>query len=224
MSASDNSDLSKSEDFINMNADHKIALVVGINNSKASAHLETLKYAEEDAYEVYRVLRQNTCGFDSIDPILMGEKAVTSNVRSAIIKLVTKRTKQDFLLFYFIGHAQPVKTKDGQNDVYFVTYDFNPDEVKVDPTAHLSLGWLREILYQSEEAGKILIILDCCYAGNMIEVKPDSAHIHIDANVDIHKIVEQCLGGSPFNYHMGRLRVILTATGYNGTLLRREEV
>jgi len=33
--------------------------------------------------------------------------------------------------------------------------------------------------------------------------------------VNVREIVEQCLGDSPINYQMGRLRVILTATGYN---------
>jgi len=212
---SDNPGFSTPGDTTRTSGDHKIALVVGINNSKASSHLETLRYAEEDAYEVYRILRQNACGFNYIDPVLTGEKAVTGNVRSAIIRLVAERTEQDFLLFYFIGHAQPVKMKDGQSDIYLVTYDFNPGEVKVDPSAHLSLSWLRKILYQSNGAGKILIILDCCYAGNMIEIRPDEARIHVDINVDVRKIVEQCLGGSPVNYHLGRLRVILTATGYN---------
>ncbi|MGH2510000.1 MAG: caspase family protein, partial [Ktedonobacteraceae bacterium] len=217
MPTSDDSDNTSLENSTMASSDRRIALVVGINNSKASSQLETLRHAEEDAYEVYRALRQDMCGFDTIDPVLTGDKAETGNVRSAILRLIAKKAEQDFLLFYFIGHAQPVKTKDDQSDIYLVTYDFNPDEAIEDPPAHLSLSWLRKMLYQSKEgAGQILIVLDCCYAGNMIEAsRPDSAHIRIDVSVNVREIVEQCLGVSPTHYQMGLLRVVLTATGYN---------
>jgi len=168
MSNPDNPGFSISGETTKTGSDHKIALVVGINNSRAWRRLETLRYAEEDAYEVYRVLRQDACGFNFIDPVLTGDKAGTGNVRSAMIRLIAERTEQDFLLFYFIGHAQPMRAKDGQSDIYLVTYDFNPEEVKVDPSAHLSLSWLRKVLFQSEGAEKTLIVLDCCYAGNII--------------------------------------------------------
>ena len=220
MSISDNSSLTSLEGSPIVSGDRRIALAVGINNSEVSSRLETLKYAEKDAYEIYGVLRSDACNFDSI--ILTGEKAETGEVRSAILRLISKRAENDFLLFYFIGHAQPVRAKDGQSDIYLVTYNFDPDEVIEDPPAHLSLSWLRKILYQSKGAGKILIVLDCCYAGNIIEAKPDSANVHINVNVNIREIVEQCLGVSPVNYQMGQLRVILTATGYNQSAQERK--
>src|SRR5207248_9530750 len=121
-----------------------------------------------------------------------------------------EKTDQDCLLFYFIGHAQPSRTKGGRSYIYFVTSDFDPHLVKVDASAHLSINWLREILYESSGAGRVQVILDCCYAGNMIEARPDPAHIHID--VDVRKIVEECLGGPGIEYQNGQLRGILTAT------------
>ncbi len=210
MFASDNAEYPLAETTQDV---HKFALIIGVNNSIASSQFASLKYAEDDAIEVYRTLRQDNCGFFFLDPVLTGSKAGTAEVRSAIIRLVDEKTDRDFLLFYFIGHAQPMKTKQGFSDIYFVTHNFNPKEVKKDHNAHLSMRWLRDILYQPEGAGGVLIILDCCYAGNMIEVRPDPGLIQID--VDVRKIVEECLDGPVIKYQNGRLRVILTATGYN---------
>jgi len=81
-----------------------------------------------------------------------------------VVDLVMGRTDQDLLLFYFSGHAQQMN-----DDIYFVTGDFDKGKVKVDPGGYISMRWLHRVLYQSIEAGCALIILDCCYAGNMAE-------------------------------------------------------
>ena len=193
---------------------HKFALVVGVNNSSISSPLASLKHAEDDAIEVYRTLRQEACGFTFFDPVLTGSRAGTAEVRSAIIRLVDEKTDQDFVLFYFLGHALPVRTKEGLSDIYFVTHNFSSNEAKKIPCSSFH-EMATKILYQSEGPGKVLVILDCCYAGNIIETRPDPARIQIDVSVDVRRIVEECLGGSGVKYQNGRLRVILTATGYN---------
>src|SRR5437588_12411142 len=128
----DNTEQSPSEPTIDI---RKFGLIVGANNSSISSQLASLKHAEDDAIEVYRTLRQDNCGFTFLDPVLTGSKAGTAEVRSAIIRLTDEKTDQDFLLFYFFGHAQPVKTKQGYSDIYFVTHNFNPKEVKKDNSA-----------------------------------------------------------------------------------------
>ncbi len=190
----------------------RFALVVGINNSSVSNYLPSLVSAERDAYEISQTL-QHECKFKFLNPVLLGAKAETRDVWRAVIELVKKRTDQDFLLFYFIGHAQPIKTKEGYHDIYFVTYDFDPNDVKEDTHMHLSMRWLQDKLYQTEDAGSVLIVLDCCYAGNIIEARPDPSHIHIDVN--IRQIVKECLDGPSVTEQKDRLRVILTATQYN---------
>lgn len=190
---------------------NRYALVVGVNNTRASSYLPDLRYAEDDAHAVYHTLRQPACNFAFLTsiPVLTGEKAETRDVRRAVIKLAQKKADHNFLLFYFIGHAQPMKTKEGRDDIYFVTHDFNEDEVKEDSTAHLSMRWLREMLYRPDGAGSVLLILDCCYAGNVIHSGPDPFHI------DLRKLVQECLDGPHIVQQSGRLRVMLTATGYN---------
>ncbi|HEU5380893.1 MAG TPA: hypothetical protein VFV38_36180, partial [Ktedonobacteraceae bacterium] len=187
----------------------RIALVVGTNNTRASSYLSDLKYAEDDAQEVYHTLRQPACEFEFVCPVLTGEKAETRDVRRAVIKLAQEKADQNFLLFYFIGHAQPMKTKEGYNDIYLVTHDFNENEAKEDSTSHLSMRWLRNMLYKPDGAGRVLIILDCCYAGNIIHVGSDYSRI------DLHTFIKGCIDGAGDVDQNGRLRVLLTSTGYN---------
>src|SRR5437868_6983139 len=129
MSGSDDPSFLSTNDFAQISNNRKLALVVGVNNSNASSGLSSLKYAEDDAREAYHTLRQKACGFTFLDSVLTGDKANTGDVRSAVIRLVDEKTDRDFVLFYFIGHAFPIKTKEGYSDIYFVTFNFNPSEV-----------------------------------------------------------------------------------------------
>jgi hypothetical protein len=56
-----------------------------------------------------------------------------------------------------------------QRSIYLVTSDFDPALIEElgEEDAHLSLSWLNKILYKGTKAGSVLLLLDCCYAGNM---------------------------------------------------------
>lgn len=193
---------------------HKFALVVGANNSADSTYRAPLRYAESDAYDIAGTL-QYVCKFNQVGPVLVGEKADTMSVRKALATLVARRTSQDFLLFYFSGHAQPMKVR-GRDDIYLVTHDFSEEQVEVNPAIHLSMRELREVLYTPAAPGIVALILDCCYAGNIIRAGADPFQI------DIRRLVEECLEGeTSAQMEADRLRVILTATGYNTPALER---
>lgn len=102
------------------------------------------------------------------------------------------------------GHAVPIK-----DDIYLVTYDFEDSDVEDDASMHLSMRWLWEKLYQSSGAGCVLIILDCCYAGNIVDAKDDPYKI------DLHKLLDKWSGESNESTLHNRTRHILTATGYD---------
>src|SRR5207302_1728017 len=89
----------------------RLALVVGINTSIKSDYREPLKYAEYDACEVAKALGSSACNFTLLQPVLQGKEATTRDIKDAIIELINESTDQDFLCFYFSGHAQPMKVK-----------------------------------------------------------------------------------------------------------------
>src|SRR6266571_4578428 len=140
---------------------------------------------------------------------LAGNPADTMSVKRALARLARKRTERDFLLFYFSGHAQPMRTKEGRNDIYLVTHDFLEDEVEVNSTLHLSMRELRQVLYESVGASIVVLILDCCYAGHIIRAGADPLQI------DLRKLLEEYLEDPSDKKQQKRLRVMLTATGYD---------
>src|SRR5258708_3109655 len=94
---------------------NKLALVLGVNNSStAPPYRPTLKYGEKDAQDMASLLNQLECSFTLLMPALTGENATSGNIKQRVIELVRKREKEDFLLFYYAGHAIPI-----ENDIYF---------------------------------------------------------------------------------------------------------
>src|SRR5258708_232707 len=99
---------------------NKLALIVGVNTSSiAPPYRSTLKYAEKDAQDMASLLNQPECRFTLLVPALTGEHATSGTIKQRVIELVRKREKEDFLLFYYAGHAIPI-----ENDIYFITHDF----------------------------------------------------------------------------------------------------
>jgi uncharacterized caspase-like protein len=139
--------------------------VIGVNEAPQS-HLASLNYALNDAESMAQTL-QDDCGFTLLKPPLLGSEATSANVKKAVLSLAHQRDDNDFLLLYFSGHGQPMTVGGDQSDIYLVTSDFSKTETEADETLHCSMRWLQDKLYLPTQAGKVLLILDCCYAGNI---------------------------------------------------------
>jgi hypothetical protein len=149
----------------------RIAVVVGVNGQPVPGR-DALKYAAQDASDIAQVL-QDACGFELFRSPLLEEQATTENLRQAVLDLADELNDHDFLIFYFSGHGEPIKVQADLDDVYLVTHDFKASHVKRNQSSHLSMRWLREVLYEHEKAVDVLLILECCYAGNMGQTSPD---------------------------------------------------
>ncbi len=126
----------------------RLALVVGVNHPTMSESLVELKAAESDAQAIAQVLQQPECGFKLAQQLLIGDQATTPAVKRAVNELCKGRSEDDFLLFYFSGHGLPLNLDERRQDVYLGTADFREAEVKdIGETFHLSLGWIRDMLY-----------------------------------------------------------------------------
>jgi hypothetical protein len=133
---------------------------------------------------------KEACGFTEVN-LLLGKEASSQRVKRAVLQLARDRSEQDFLLLYFAGHGHLMMTDGGQQDIFLVTHDF--DELEVNAGLHFSMRWLRDQLYLSPDAGKILLVLDCCYAGNMGRTASDP----YDANLTVaHLWAEQRTRGT----------------------------
>lgn len=153
----------------------RIALVVGVNDAPRSGK-PSIKYALDDTKAMAEILQQDYCGFELLTTPLIGERASSANVKEAVIKLIEDRGDDDLILFYFSGHGDQINAYNGQQDVFLVTNDYSPEMVQRDPTLHVSLRWLREYLYNQTETGRVLILLDCCYSGYLVNSAADPDH------------------------------------------------
>ena len=135
----------------------RLALVIGVNEA-AQSYLPPLKHAIDDATKMAEVLH-DACGFELFEPPLVGANATSANVKRAILAMARQRSDNDFLLLYFSGHGQP--------DVFLVTHDFSEQDIEDDETLGFSMRWLQNSFYIPTQAGRVLLILDCCYAGNI---------------------------------------------------------
>ena len=150
----------------------RLALVVGVNGESAIGRAP-LHYAVDDGRDIAQVLQQDYCGFELFRPPLLGEQATTSQVRDAVLDLSNQLREDDFALFFFSGHAEAIPLEADLDDVYLVTSDFNVSRIRRDRNACLSLRWLRQMLFEHDQAKHILLILDCCYAGKFADSAPN---------------------------------------------------
>jgi WD40 repeat protein len=187
----------------------RLALVIGVNNAPNSG-LYPLNHAASDAQAIAEVLQQ-CCHFELLETPLIDEQAISDRVKKAIRKLARDRTDDDFLLLYFSGHGQPMTVEAEQSDVYFVTHDFDPIDVEEDEDSHCSMRWMWEKLYMPTQAGKVVVILDCCFAGNMGTVGPDPYLEELQARIKKYFGPPSSASGA----RSGGLRLALTATGHN---------
>ena len=195
----------------------RLALVVGVNQVPRSL-LPALRSASKDAEAVARVLEAH-CHFTLLEPPLLEERATSTEVKKAILRLAHSRGANDFLLLYFSGHGTPMDVEAGRNVVYLGTHDFAEEEVAGDETLHLSLPWLRDKLYLQTEAGKVVLLLDCCYSGLMGRTAPDPYLKELQQRISYYFDAPGAQSGA----RSGGLRLALTATGHNAVAQEGQE-
>jgi WD40 repeat protein len=195
----------------------RLALVIGVNQTNDPL-LAPLRSAVADAEAMAKVL-QETCGFELFIPPLLNAQATSDAIRKAIKQLAKDRTDNDFLLLYFSGHAQLMEMEAGQTTVYLGSFDFDGSDVRYedgekfayDENAHLSFHWLRDKLFEGTRAGRMLLILDCCYAGNMGLMAPDHYLEELQKRISYDFEAP----GNRSHALPDGLRLALTATGHN---------
>jgi WD40 repeat protein len=199
-------------------AENRLALVIGVNRASGAQtpQLRTTLQANNDAEAMAKVLKE-ACGFAEVR-LLLGEEATSERVKKEVLSLARKRTEHDFLLLYFAGHGHPMTVSAEEQDIYLVTHDFSEQEVEEDESLHCSMGWLRDKLYMPTAAGKVLLILDCCYAGNMGRTAPDPYLEKLKDRIKFYFGAPGSASGSL----PGGMRQALAATGHNQTAYEQD--
>ncbi len=186
----------------------RLALVIGVNQT-ASLLLPPLKRAIPDAQATAEVLGEQ-CGFTLCAPPLLGSQATSEAIRKAVRVLARDRADDDFLLLYFSGHGQMMTVEAKRQAIYLGSSDFTEQDVQDEEGSHVSFQWLRQWLYERTQAGHVLLILDCCFAGEMGRTAPDHYWEELQQRIQYYLDAP----GAESRARSGGLRLALTATGH----------
>ncbi|NEO41626.1 MAG: peptidase C14 [Moorea sp. SIOASIH] len=150
------------------------ALVIGIN-TYSYEHLNNLTAPGRDAeavaqllenYGDFKITRLPAVKDKQNNTIRVGKKTkvTLTQLEDAIVQLFKPNGKPpDTALLYFSGHG--LRKSKGIQEGFLATSDVNPDM----GNWGVRLKWLRELLQESEVRQQI-IILDCCYAGEVLNI------------------------------------------------------
>jgi tetratricopeptide (TPR) repeat protein len=185
--------------------ERRLALVIGVNKC-LDPSLPSLRHAVSDAEALADVLHLR-CGFEEL--LLTDQSATSSSIKRTVLNLARGRTNEDFLLVYFSGHGIPMNTASELGEVYIGSYDFDHKDVEEDENIHVSLRWLRDRLFYSTTARKVLIILDCDYAGSMSRIIAEPYSMDLEQRTEFYFTATKF--GSTKRTH-NALRLALTAT------------
>lgn len=131
----------------------------------------------------------------------------SNTLQVALLDLTDELGPDDTLLIYFSGHGAKMTIEADRQDVYLVTADFREQHVARDETRHISVRWLQDKVLQHTTVGKILLMLDCCYAGAIGEAEPDRYWEELQQRLKYYLNVQTANS----DIHSGAARITLAA-------------
>lgn len=130
------------------------AVVVGVARYE---HMPTLKYTDDDAYQIFAFLKSPEGGAlpDNQIKVLIDEDATRENILRAMRKVMLKADENDVVMFYFSGHGL-------EGSFLPVDYDGYSNRVKHEE--------IKEYLSQSKAKHKV-VLADACHSGSLLAMK-----------------------------------------------------
>jgi len=133
------------------------ALVVGVASYQ---HMPSLKYTDDDAYQLYAFLKSPEGGAVPNDNIkvLVDDVATKNNILLAMDQLFSKADENDVVLLYMSGHGL---------EGSFIPSDFDGYNNQI------SYNAINDILEESDAKHKLLIA-DACHSGSLVASRGSS--------------------------------------------------
>ena len=140
------------------------AVLMGFNNY-ADNSLNTLKYAEKDAQELYDALISPSIGNYPKENIklITGADILTQDIEKELYTTVVKdRTENDTVLVYYSGHGFIAGEHAG---AFLGTPDVTINDILDNPKAGLQMEYLHDKIFRESKARYVIFILDSCHSG-----------------------------------------------------------
>jgi len=130
------------------------ALIVGASRYD---HFESLKYTDDDAYQVYAFLRSPEGGAvpDDHIRILIDESAIAENIYKGLDDIIAMAGPEDEVLVYLAGHGLQGFYLPTDSDGYRNRLEYDDIKTKL----------------SSCQARQKLVIADACYSGSLLAAK-----------------------------------------------------
>lgn len=193
-------------------------VVIGIGKYEDN-DIPALKYAKEDALEVYNILTDPKYGNFPKENVrlLIDEQATLTEIRSAMgTFLARKAGKEDMVCIYFAGHGSPEIDPTGNADDKFEKFIVPYNAKKDDLFGYgLSMDTIRKILDERIDSKRAVFFIDSCYsgeAGGRTFSRPDIAARNITIS---EKFLDQLSGEG---------RIIITASKPDELSLETDEL
>ena len=134
------------------------AVVVGIGAYNA---MQTLRYTDDDAYQMYAFLKSPEGGAlrDDQLELLIDEVATRERIEKALERTLERADADDIVVFYYSGHGV---------DGFFVPVDFDGSNNL------LSFRRVEELLARSAAKHK-LVLADACHSGGLLAARSATA-------------------------------------------------
>lgn len=157
------------------------SLVVGISNY-ADPKIRNLKYAASDAKRVAGLLQnQELCGFSTHE---IKRKRTRKNILIKLENMVKRLSSDALFLFYYSGHG----FTDKEGRLYLSAEDTDTENII---TTAISIDNIIRVFEQSN-CRKIVIILDCCFAGNAaVELGAEKNYFDTDLKERVSGITKE---------------------------------
>jgi len=174
------------------------AVIVGINEYSNPIIITTLEGAENDAKEMYQLLRDYG-GFEITENhYMLGKEATCKAIRKAISDLLWETDECFLSLFYFSGHG----IRDSYGNLYLAPHDIEKNEPFI---CGINIDELRELISISQNKDSILLMLDCCYSGVSTKSKSANDITEVQIKSSLRKTIEQA--------KTGKGKIILASSG-----------
>ncbi|MEM6299501.1 MAG: caspase family protein [Bacteroidota bacterium] len=127
------------------------AMIVGV---ASYTHARSLRYSDDDAYQMYAFLKSPEGGAlpDEQIALLIDENATRTNILRQLENLFAKAGTNDLVLMYFSGHGLPGS---------FVPFDYNGEKATL--LAHQDV----QRIFRQTQARNRLCIADACHSGSL---------------------------------------------------------
>jgi hypothetical protein len=143
------------------------ALIIGVGKYRDS-NITPLKYVENDARELYRVLTDHRTGFFKPEnvSILLNQKATERKIRFKFDDIAAKAQEDDLLLIFYAGHGFTYP----DSDTYWLTYDtvYGRQGNRIQSSAFSNLIMGEKI--RNIKAKTLIFFIDACYSSGMVDI------------------------------------------------------